>query len=708
MKKSRKWSLAGAGVVVLVGGIWGYTTLDGAASELDSSRVATIERGTMTKSVVATGKIEPITKVEIKSKANGIIERLIIDVDQVVAPGQVLAELDKENLTARCARRAPTCRRPRPRSKRPEAQLQKNESRPRRPTSSSRSATMRAPSSCLPQQAGLAVGARRRQERRRAGGEPAASAARCSLVIAQAQVAEATANVAQAQAAVERAEEELANATIRAPIRAHRADARRRDRQPGVVDPEHGRERHARHDAGRHRPGVRARQGGRSGHRPRPARPAGPHHRRDVPGQDIRGQVTQISPIGVEKDNVTTFEVEVSIDNPGKELKANMTANAEIVLEEFPNSLLVPEAAIIYDAQRNAVRRGRRSGDRGTAGAGADQGRRRQRHENPGARRPEGRATRSLLPDRLPRPQSTIRLKHRMREASSSPEPARQQAAQLPDDVRDPVGRDLGRRAVGDGRGIPARQPARARGARPERRASSGAAARRCRPAANAPAAASCSRSTTRARCARESRLDRASSARRFSAAASRSRARYNAAALTVHGIEPQYQEIRTIDIERGRAFRTSTTRTGRTASRSSAPTRRSSCSARRDSIGQTVIAQRHAVHRRSARSGRRIRTATTAVPTTTRSSCRSRRWRATSRDRTPPPGAVSQIILAPQPWVIDAAAAACSTSGTGRIEDIDWPLEREIRAHRSARAHGFDPDGPRTPSRCGTRRCSR
>src|SRR5687767_10597417 len=30
----------------------------------------------------------------------------------------------------------------------------------------------------------------------------------------------------------------------------------------------------------------------------------------------------------------------------------------------------------------------------------------------------------------------------------------------------------------------------------------------------------------------------------------------YNAAALTVHGIEPQYQYIRTIDIDRGRGFR--------------------------------------------------------------------------------------------------------------------------------------------------------
>ncbi len=31
-----------------------------------------------------------------------------------------------------------------------------------------------------------------------------------------------------------------------------------------------------------------------------------------------------------------------------------MTANAEIVLEEHPNALIVPEAAVTYDAGKNA------------------------------------------------------------------------------------------------------------------------------------------------------------------------------------------------------------------------------------------------------------------------------------------------------------------------------------------------------------------
>src|SRR5580765_5375092 len=112
MKKSVKRSLAiGAGVLVVVGGAWGYTTLKGATPDIDPSKLATVERGTMTRSVVATGKIEPITKVEIKSKANGIIERLNVDVDQVVRPGDVLVELDKENLRARFVSRLRTCRR---------------------------------------------------------------------------------------------------------------------------------------------------------------------------------------------------------------------------------------------------------------------------------------------------------------------------------------------------------------------------------------------------------------------------------------------------------------------------------------------------------------------------------------------------------------------------------------------------------------------
>ena len=67
----------------------------------------------------------------------------------------------------------------------------------------------------------------------------------------------------------------------------------------------------------------------------------------------FQGKVDKISPLGVEKDNVTTFEVRVSIANPVGELKANMSANAEIIHEEKQGVLLIPEAAVIYDKDRN-------------------------------------------------------------------------------------------------------------------------------------------------------------------------------------------------------------------------------------------------------------------------------------------------------------------------------------------------------------------
>ena len=71
------------------------------------------------------------------------------------------------------------------------------------------------------------------------------------------------------------------------------------------------------------------------------------------PNESFDGVVKRIAPMGKELNNVTTFEVRVSISNPQGKLRANMTANAEIVLEERKNVLLVPEAALVYDKDKN-------------------------------------------------------------------------------------------------------------------------------------------------------------------------------------------------------------------------------------------------------------------------------------------------------------------------------------------------------------------
>ena len=87
------------GVILLGGSAW--AVLRGSSSDIDAARLATVERGDVAKSVVATGRIEPISKVEIKSKANGIVKEIKVEVGDRVKVGQVLAELDKDNLAAR-------------------------------------------------------------------------------------------------------------------------------------------------------------------------------------------------------------------------------------------------------------------------------------------------------------------------------------------------------------------------------------------------------------------------------------------------------------------------------------------------------------------------------------------------------------------------------------------------------------------------------
>ncbi|HEY7444079.1 MAG TPA: efflux RND transporter periplasmic adaptor subunit [Vicinamibacterales bacterium] len=352
MKKPRKFTLVvGLIVGVLAIGAWGLSALVGSAAGVDASRLASIERGTMVRSVVATGKIEPMTKVEIKSKANGIIKVLHVEVDQKVREGDVLVELDKENLMARVRESRATLQAARAAYEAAEAQHAKNAIEAEGPeVEFAKRAYDRAKSLSeqnLIAQSGL-------DETRNAldQAEHRRQAARSQLSIAKAKVAEAAANVAQAQASADRAEEELANATIRAPIN---GTILARDVEVGspvssilnmgaaatpvltLGDISHvfvrGKVDEA--DIGHVQLGQ-------------PARITVETFRDRV----FKGRVTQISPLGVERDNVTNFEVRVSIDNPGNELKANMTANAEIVLEERTGALIVPEAAITYDAQR--------------------------------------------------------------------------------------------------------------------------------------------------------------------------------------------------------------------------------------------------------------------------------------------------------------------------------------------------------------------
>ncbi|MBQ0049960.1 MAG: efflux RND transporter periplasmic adaptor subunit [Bacteroidales bacterium] len=64
--------------------------------------VATIEveQGDINTTVTATGTIEPVTSVDVGTQVSGIVNKLYVDYNSVVKAGQVIAELDKTNLTS--------------------------------------------------------------------------------------------------------------------------------------------------------------------------------------------------------------------------------------------------------------------------------------------------------------------------------------------------------------------------------------------------------------------------------------------------------------------------------------------------------------------------------------------------------------------------------------------------------------------------------
>src|SRR3974390_2082699 len=100
--KIRKRIIVLAVVLVVVGGC-GFALLGSLrrTPAIDPSKMATVERGDIARSVVATGKVQPRTKVEVKSKASGIVKKILADYGQYVKEGDILVELDKEELQAR-------------------------------------------------------------------------------------------------------------------------------------------------------------------------------------------------------------------------------------------------------------------------------------------------------------------------------------------------------------------------------------------------------------------------------------------------------------------------------------------------------------------------------------------------------------------------------------------------------------------------------
>jgi HlyD family secretion protein len=353
-RKSKKfWIWLGIGVVVIVlfAGIALARVYKGTA--IDPNKLAKVTRGDVARSVVATGKIQPITKVEVKSKASGIVEKLYVDINNVVHKGQELAQLDQQEIQAQVEAQRAQLASAEANVTTYEANIEQDKVNAAAPDLPMYKATLDR--NMEMQKEGVVS----RQALDDANKDYLAALTRrdsfkAQLGVDTAKLKQARAQVMQSQASLKQLEEQLSYTTIVAPMDGVilSRDVEIGDAvssilvlgstatlimTEGDVNEVYVQGKVDEADIAHVYLGQ-------------PARIKVESFR----DRTFNGKVTKIAPLGVEKDNVTTFEVRVSINNPGGELKANMTANAEILLDEHKGVLTVPENAVMYDNQKNA------------------------------------------------------------------------------------------------------------------------------------------------------------------------------------------------------------------------------------------------------------------------------------------------------------------------------------------------------------------
>jgi HlyD family secretion protein len=75
-----------------------------------------------------------------------------------------------------------------------------------------------------------------------------------------------------------------------------------------------------------------------------------------LPDAKVTGRLTRIAPKATEKEGTTLFDVEASIENPGGvTLRAGYSANADVVVQEKTNVLLLPERLVTFDKDKAFV-----------------------------------------------------------------------------------------------------------------------------------------------------------------------------------------------------------------------------------------------------------------------------------------------------------------------------------------------------------------
>lgn len=288
----------------------------------------TAARGNLSVKVVANGTLQPTNKVEIGSELSGTVARVLVDVNDRVRRGQVLAELDTSRLRDQVARSQAALDVAHANVRQAQATVQEATGNLQRLQEVARLSGGKVPS-----QAELA------------SAEAAVARARSALAGAQA-------GVADARAANSADRTNLNKASIRSPIDgmvlARSVDpgnavaaslqavtlftlAEDLTRMKLAVNVDEA-------DVGLVADGQKA-----------------TFTVSAYPSRDYPATITRVSYGSTAKDNVVTYVAELAVDNKGLTLRPGMSATAAILATERSDVLLVPNAALRFAPEAPAA-----------------------------------------------------------------------------------------------------------------------------------------------------------------------------------------------------------------------------------------------------------------------------------------------------------------------------------------------------------------
>lgn len=327
-RRSKRWLILGLLVIIAV--IATVLWAKGPKSGLVQFKTETVSRGDLTILVTATGTLEPTNEVEVGSEQSGIIETVMVDYNDQVTVGQVLAKIDTSKLNAQVTQS--------------KAALE-----------SANASVLQAQATLKETQSKLDQYEKVRQlSDNKVPSQTEFDAAEAACDRAWADYASAKAAVSQAQAILDADETDLSKAIIRSPIN---GVVLTREVETGqtvaasfetpvmftLAEDLTKMELHVNvdeADIGQIKEGQKA-----------------TFTVDAYPDRTFDAEITQIRYGAQTVDGVVTYETVLKVDNSELLLRPGMTATADIIVMNIENTLLVSNSALRFEMPENADRK---------------------------------------------------------------------------------------------------------------------------------------------------------------------------------------------------------------------------------------------------------------------------------------------------------------------------------------------------------------